>query len=92
MSKSRNTSPGVTVWNITQVELWSTVHRLDCRSRLCDSCNRLYDHDIHQIHLWNRLLLPSTVECDYPDLPVRLVHSEQFYRTFIMRFDHNLAG
>ena len=86
MAKSRNTSPGVTVWNITQVRLNLTVQILDCSTRVCYPRHHFYDHDLNKIYIRNCLLLPSSLECYHFDLFIRVVYSEQLEGILYIRF------
>ena len=85
MAKSRNTSPGVTVWNITQVETELTVQLLDCGACVCYPRHPIDDHDLNKIHVRSCFLLPSSLECYHSDLFIRVVHSKQLDSTFQMR-------
>lgn len=86
MAKSRNTSPGVTVWNITQVKLDLTVQLLDCGACVCYPRHHINDHDLYKIHVRSCFLLPSSLECYHSDLSIRVVHSKQLNSTYQMLF------
>ena len=89
MAKSRNTSPGVTVWNITQVKSDLTVQLLDCGTCVCYPRHHINDHDLYKIYVRSCFLLPSSLECYHFDLSICVVHSKQLNSTYQMLFSHS---